>query len=101
MTNSVHTLLRSLLLVMAALGFGLILSGCSTTKQLHSTTQTLSINLEPRVLRASGIAFITPTSVTGQEEDKQALALAFTEALKLARPELRVVPLPATFGTCQ
>lgn len=76
----------------------LLLTGCATTDQLHSTTQALVINLEPHALKTSGIGFITPTSVTGQEEDKQALALAFTEALKLARPDLRVVPLPATLG---
>ena len=98
MTHSVHALLRLLLLATALPGFGLILSGCSTTKQLHSTTQTLSISLEPQVLHTSGIAFNTPSSVTGQEEDKQALALAFTEALKKARPALRVVPLPATLS---
>jgi hypothetical protein len=98
MTHCVQSLLRSLLLAAAVLGFGLVLTGCSTTKQLHTTTQTLSISLEPQVLHTSGIAFITPSSVTGQEEDKQALALAFTEALKKARPELRVVPLPATLS---
>ena len=98
MTHCVQSLLRSLLLAAAVLGFGLVLTGCSTTKQLHTTTQTLSISLEPQVLHTSGIAFITPSSVTGQEEDKQALALAFTEALKKARPALRVVPLPATLS---
>jgi len=75
----------------------LLLSGCATN-QLHPTTQVLAINLEPQVLKATGIAFITPTSVTGQEEDKQALALAFTETLKLARPNLLIVPLPATLS---
>jgi PBP1b-binding outer membrane lipoprotein LpoB len=75
-----------------------LLSACASTKQLHSTTQALSINLEPQVLKTTGIAFITPTSVTGQEEDKQALALAFTEALKLSRPDLRIVSLPETLG---
>ena len=98
MTNSVQSRVRSLLLATALLGVGLILSGCSTTRQVHSTTQTLSIGLEPQVLHAYGIAFITPSSATGQEEDKQALALAFTEALKKARPTLRVVPLPATLS---
>lgn len=98
MTHSAQSLLRLTLLATALLCFGLILSGCSTIKQLHSTTQTLSISLEPHVLHTSGIAFITPSSVTGQEEDKQALALAFTEALKKARPELRIVPLPATLS---
>lgn len=76
----------------------MLLSGCASTNQLHTTTQALAIDLEPRVLKATGIAFITPTSVTGQEEDKQALALAFTEALKLARPGMRIVTLPATLG---
>ena len=76
----------------------LSLSGCAANGQSHSTTQTLSINLEPQVLKTSGIAFITPSSVTGQEESKQALALAFTEALKLARPHLRIVALPETLG---
>lgn len=75
-----------------------LLSGCSTTNQLHSTTQVRDINLGSQSLQASGIAFITPTSVTGQEEDKQALALAFAEALKLARPNLRIVPLSETLG---
>lgn len=98
MTHSVQSFIRSLLPAAAVLGFGLIMSGCSSTRQLHSTTQTLSISLAPQVLRMSGIAFITPSSVTGQEEDKQALALAFTEALKLARPELRIVPLPSTLS---
>jgi hypothetical protein len=86
------------LLALAMLGIGLILSGCSSTRQLHSTTQTLSITLKPEMLSSSGIAFITPSSVTGQEEDKQALALAFTEALKRSRPELRIVPLPETLS---
>ena len=91
---------RSLVLALSAMGLVviLLLSGCANTNQLHSTTQTLAINLEPQVLKASGIAFITPTSVTGQEEDKQALALAFTEELKQVRPDLRVVPLPETLG---
>jgi len=86
------------MLKMAMMGFMviLLLSGCATT-QLHST-QVLAINLEPQSLKASGIAFITPTSATGQEEDRQALALAFTEVLKKARPELRIVPLPETLG---
>lgn len=97
---------RSQMLAMPMMGFlvMLFLSGCATnqlhssTQQLHSTTQALAIDLEPQVLKTKGIAFITPTSVTGQEEDKQALALAFTEALKLARPNLHIVTLPSTLS---
>lgn len=76
----------------------MLLFGCASTHQLHTTTQTLAIDLEPQVLKTAGIAFITPSSATGQEEDKQALALSFTEALKKARPDLRVVSLPETLG---
>ena len=76
----------------------MLLSGCAATNQLHATTQASSINLDPQVLKETGIAFITPSSATGQEEDKQALALAFTEVMKLARPNLRIVPLPTTLG---
>jgi len=75
-----------------------LLSGCANSNQLHSTTQVRAIKLESQALKASGIAFITPTSVTGQEEDKQSLALAFTEVLKLSRPDLYILPLPETLG---
>lgn len=83
---------------MLALLLPIFLAACATTKQLHSTTQASSIDLEPQILKTTGMAFITPTSVTGQEEDKQALALAFTEALKKIRPDLRIVSLPETLG---
>ena len=100
MHHLIQSSTRSRMLAVSTMGFVLMVSlaGCANTNQLHSTTQALSINLEPRSLKVSGIAFITPTSVTGQEEDKQALALAFTEALKLARPELVVMSLPATLS---
>ena len=91
---------RSQMLAMPIIGFivMLFLSGCSTTSQLHTTNQALATHLEHQMLKLSGIAFITPSSVTGQEEDKQALALAFTEVLKRARPDLHIVPLPETLG---
>jgi hypothetical protein len=90
---------RSFRRVAALTGFAAwLLAGCAVTNQLHTTTQSLAIDLEPHVLQSTGIAFITPSSVTGQEEDRQALALAFTEALKRARPELSIVSLPQTLG---
>ena len=84
--------------MMALMVVMLLLSGCASTDQVHSTTQVLDINLKLHALNKSGIAFITPTSVTGQEEDKQALALAFTEEMKLARPDLHIMSLPETLG---
>lgn len=76
----------------------MLLTACATTSQLHITNQALATDLEPLALKSSGIAFITPSSVTGQEEDKQALALAFTEVMKRTRPDLRIVSLPETLG---
>src|SRR5450830_1151159 len=87
-----------------AIGLALLLSACAsqeirtTTQQNIPTTQVLAINLQSEDIRTGGIAFITPSSVTGQEEDKQALALAFTEVLIEARPDLRIVPLPQTLS---
>jgi hypothetical protein len=87
-----------------AIGLALLLSACAsqqirtTTQQNIPTTQVLAINLQSEDIRTGGIAFITPSSVTGQEEDKQALALAFTEVLLEVRPDLRIVPLPQTLS---
>lgn len=87
-----------------AVGFMLLLTGCAgqklaaNTQQNVPTTQVLVINLSPDNLRAGGLAIITPSSATGQEEDRQALALAFTEVLLQVRPDLRIVPLPQTLS---
>jgi hypothetical protein len=88
-----------------AIGFALLLGGCGShairteTQQSSPTTQVLVINLRSEDLRRAGMAFITPSSITGQEEDKQALALAFTGVLQQVRPDLRVVNLPETLGS--
>lgn len=76
----------------------LILGGCASP-QTYSTTQILSTNLKPDSLKYTGVAFITPSSATGQEEDKQALALAFGEVLRQVRPELQMVSLSETLSS--
>jgi hypothetical protein len=91
-------------LALLAIGFALLLAGCSSqkirteTQQSSPTTQVLAINLRSEDIRTAGIAFITPSSITGQEEDKQALALAFTGTLRNVRPDLPIVPLPETLS---
>jgi hypothetical protein len=72
----------------------LALAGCSTT-QIYPTLQEQRISLSPGDLEAAGLAFITPSTVTGQEQEKQAVALAFADTLKRERPQLRVVTLGA------
>ncbi len=81
----------------------LLITGCASTRfesteQSLPTTQVLAISLVTADLRAGGMAFITPSSATGQEEDKQALELAFTAVLRKVRPDLRIVALPQTLS---
>lgn len=75
-----------------------LLAGCAAP-QTYSTTQILSTHLKPESLKYTGLAFITPSSATGQEEDKQALALAFGEVLQKERPELQTVSLSETLSS--
>src|SRR5512133_377110 len=82
----------------------LLLNACANqqlqtqTQQNIPTTQVMTIDLKSEDIRKGGIAFITPSSITGQEEDKQALALAFTEVLLKMRPDLSVITLPQTLS---
>jgi hypothetical protein len=90
--------------LLLAIGLALLLGACASqqlqtkTQQNIPTTQVLVIDLKAKDLRDGGVAFITPSSITGQEEDKQALALAFTEVLLTLRPDLRIMPLPQTLS---
>ena len=89
---------------LVAIGLVLLLTGCASPKlksgthQRIPTTQVVAINLPSEDLKTAGIAFITPSSATGQEEDRLALALAFTSVLRTVRPDLRIVPLPETLS---
>jgi len=72
---------------------GLALAGCTTTQVLPSSS-TRAITLAPGQLESHGIAFITPSTTTGREEEKQAVAHVFGEAIKRDRNSVRVVALP-------
>jgi hypothetical protein len=79
-------------------------SGCASSKtgastgQMSSTTQVQVTSLRASDIQADGIAFITPSSITGQEEDRSPLALAFTEEVRTLRPDLRCVTLSETLS---
>ena len=75
----------------------LSLAGCYGT-QIYPVLQEHRISLRPGDLEASGIAFITPSTVTGQEQEKQAVALTFADVIKRERPGLRVVTLAEALG---
>lgn len=97
-------------LAFLVLAFALLLTGCGGQKtrteakkngqaeMLSPATLVMANNLRTGDIQAGGVAIITPSSATGQEEDKQALALAFTGVLREALPELRVVSLPETLS---
>jgi len=74
----------------------LALGGCT---QVYSDFTERSISLEPGDLERGGLAFITPSTVTGQEEEKQAVALTFSDVLQSKRPEIRVVTLAKVLST--
>ena len=89
---------RGAVLGAALLAMIFALGGCSSTPQVFPTLQQQGISLHPGDLEASGIAFITPSAVTGQEEEKQAIALIFSQVLKRDRPRVKVATLAETLG---
>lgn len=76
----------------------LLLAGCVGGTQIYPTLQQRSISLRAGELEAHGIGFLTPSATTGQEEEKQAVALVFAEVMQQQRPGIRVVPLAETLG---
>src|SRR5258708_30994501 len=69
------------------------LAGCSLQPTYYQTQKEEAIALRKGDLESAGIAFITPSTVTGQEQEKQAAAVAFAGVLKPQRPALKVTPL--------
>ena len=73
------------------------LYGCSTT-QIHSSVQFEDISLSPTGLSTHGLAFITPSTVTGREQDTQSLAFIFADVMHKQRPDIKVVSLAETLS---
>jgi hypothetical protein len=88
-----HRLISQAAAVLAAL----LLGGCFGT-QVHPTAHERVISLRAGDLETGRLAFITPSTVTGQEQEKQAVALIFAEVLKRERPRIAVVGLAETLG---
>ena len=99
MKQSIAFWLRHFVLIgcvsLAALGS---VAGCAFHQKYGTVTVGPSATgpLKPGDLEAYGIAFITPATVTGQEEDRPALALIFSQVLEETRPATHIVPLNAT-----
>jgi len=71
-----------------------VLSGGCSSNQIHSTVQYEDISLASNELETHGLGFITPSTVTGQEQDVQSLAFIFARVLEKERPDIRVISLP-------
>jgi DUF971 family protein len=72
--------------------------GCATVPQTYKSLHHRSYTLAPQDLERNGVAFITPSTVTGQEEEKQAVASLFTEVLAAERPDIPLLSLPQTLS---
>lgn len=87
-----------LVLRLSLLAASVLTASCTVAPQRYSTPQVQAFSLTKGQLEEDGLAFLTPSTVTGQEEDKQPLALIFTSALMQQRPDIRVVPLSGTIS---
>ncbi len=81
-----------ILLVLFALS-----TGCARN-EIHASVQFENIALSAEGLSAFGIGFITPSTVTGREQDIQSLAFIFARVAQSQRPNMRVVSLPETLS---
>ncbi|WKZ11927.1 MAG: hypothetical protein QY320_12665 [Gammaproteobacteria bacterium] len=79
---------------MVILASSLLTAGCLAMKQTRYEVEAEAFSLGPDDLERWGIGFLTPAAATGREADKQALAYIFAKELGLARPGVKVVPLP-------
>jgi hypothetical protein len=79
--------------------FVLLLVSCTTVgDQVHPTTVQNNLSLQPGALQQHRVAFLTPSTVTGQEQDQQALALIFAEHMRIQLPAVQVISLPESLG---
>jgi len=84
--------------VAVVLAASALVGACSGPSVYYPKVQEQVISLRKGELESEGIAFITPSTVTGQEQEKEAVALTFTDVLKKERPGLKVSTLAETLG---
>ena len=75
---------------------GLLFTACSN--QIYTSEEHRTFNLTADDLYQKGVAFTTPSSITGREQDRQSLALTFAEVLRENRPDIHVLTLPETLS---
>ncbi len=83
-----------IIFLLAVLG----LAACESSLQVYSNPKHDTLQLAQADLREGGLAFLTPSTVTGQEEDKQTLAYVFASTLQSERPDIKFIPLSRTIS---
>lgn len=92
-------MLQNLKSLSAVLSAVFLLAGCATVgDQIVPTTLAKNINLKSGDLAKFRLAFLTPSTVTGQEQDRQSLALIFAETMQSSLPNVPIIPLSDTLG---
>jgi hypothetical protein len=75
------------------------LAGCGTIySQVQPTVSAKTFTLKHDQLPQYGLAFLTPSTVTGQEQDKQTLALIVAETLTTGLPAVHITTLPESLA---
>lgn len=75
------------------------LGGCiALGNQIVPVTNHKTYTLQSGQLQQYGMAFLTPSVVTGQEQDRQSLALVVAETVNAVLPAARIVTLSETLG---
>ncbi len=72
-------------------------TGCAR-HQIHASVKFENIALTADDLESYGLGFITPSTVTGREQDIQSLAFIFARVLEEDRAQIHVVGLPETLS---
>jgi hypothetical protein len=81
-----------------ALALAALAAGCSLKPVHYQTLNERVLTLGKGDLESAGIAFITPSTVTGQEQEKQTVALTFADVMATERPRVKVVTLAETLS---
>ncbi|HEX7000022.1 MAG TPA: hypothetical protein VF322_17960 [Gammaproteobacteria bacterium] len=82
-----------------AIGLAVVVCGCSVTNQLHSDLTYRGVSAEVGQFGSlTGIGVLTPSTPTGHESDKQALADALGQALEESESVGTVLPLTNTLS---
>lgn len=76
----------------------ILVTACSSSPQVQRSLDYEDFSLSPGDLAEHGIAFITPSSITGHEQDRQTVAFLFAQVLREEQPEVPVVTLAETLS---